>query len=272
MRVPFSMLTPIILAAFWIALPVPTLASEHSKLLDRHCNADVPPQEAIASLADEAEAAGMPVNTLNRLLKVGYHEKGGVGYLRIILCIVVQAEEDGLPPGLLFETLEEGLGKRVPLVRILAVIKKKKSDLDYARSLQRDGGRDRVDNPDVERVAIVLSLGVSRQAIAALFGPEFMAPNQMRVIAAEILGYGKAMHFDQDLLASVVKAGLTQEAFTPDWVYFIKVVSEARRKDIPDSLVAETAINVLLEHGSLDELIGELGVSITPPTSPLEDD
>ena len=124
----------------------------------------------------------------------------------------------------------------------------------------------------MERVAIVLSLGVSRQAITALFGPEFMAPNQMRVIAAEILGYGKAMNFDPELLAQVVKTGLTREAFTPDWVYFIKVASEARRKDIPDSLVAKTAINVLLEYGSLDELIGELGVSISTPASPPEDD
>lgn len=272
MSAPFSMLTPIILVVFWTASPDPTLASEPKELLHRHCNADVPPQEVIASLADEAEAAGMPVNTLNRLLKVGYREKGGVEYLRIILCIVVQAEEDGLPPGLLFETLEEGLGKRVSLARILAVIKKKKSDLDYARSLQLDGGQDQVDNPDVERVAIVLSLGVSRQAIAALFGPEFMAPNQMRVIAVEILGYGKAMHFDPELLARVVKTGLTREAFTPDWAYFIKVVSEARRKDIPDSRIAETAINVLLEYGSLDELSGELGVSITPPALPPEDD
>ena len=272
MRVPFSTLTSILLSVFWIAQPAPTLASEHIEFLHRYCHADVPPQEAITSLADEAEAAGMPLNTLNRLLKIGYREKGGVDYVGIILCIVVQAEEDGLPPGFLFETLEEGLGKRVPLDRILAVIEKKKSDLDYARSLQREGGQDRVDNPDVERVAIVLSLGVSRQAITALFGPEFNAPNQMRVIAAEILGYGKAMHFDPELLTRVVRTGLTQKAFTSDWAYFIKVASEARRKDIPDSLVAETAINVLLEHGSLDELIGELGVNINPPASPPEDD
>ncbi len=271
MRVPFSILITLILAAFCIALPAPTLASDHVKLLDRHCNIDVPPEEAIASLADEVEAAGMPGNTLKRLLKVGYREKDSVEDLRDILCLIVQAEEDGLPPGLLFETLEEGLGKCVPLGRILAVIEKKRSDLEYARSLQLDGRRDQVDNPDVERVATVLSLGVSRKELAALFGYDYKAPNHMRVIATEILGYGKAMGFDPVLLERVVKTGLTQEAFTSDWAYFIKVASESRRNDIPDSLVAETAINVLLEHGALDELIGELGVSINLPASPPED-
>jgi hypothetical protein len=265
------MLTLIILAAFWTAQPPPTLASEPKELLHRQCNADVPPQKAIASLADEVEAAGMPVNTLKRLLKVGYREKDSVEYLRIILCVIIQAEEDGLPPGLLFETLEEGLGKRVPLARILTVIEKKQSDLEYARSLQLDGRRDQVDNPDVERVATVLSLGVSRKELATLFGFDYKAPNHMRVIATEILGYGKAMGYDPELLERVVSTGLTQEAFTSDWSYFIKVASESRRKDIPDSLVAETAINVLLEHGALDELIGELGVSITPSASPPED-
>jgi hypothetical protein len=264
------MLKPLILAAFLVALPTPIMASLHTELLDRHCNASVPPQEAIESLAVEAQAAGMPAETLNRLLKAGYREEDGVAHLRNILCVIALAEEDGLPPGLLFETLAEGLGKRVPLARILEVIEKKKNDLDYARSLQRDGGRDRVDNPDVERVAIVLSLGVSSQALAELFGPEFKAPNQMRVIAAEILGYGKTMGFDPERLEKVVRTGLTREAFTPDWAYFIKVASEARRKDVPDSQVAETAVNVLSENGSLEELIGELGLRIQPP--PARDD
>jgi hypothetical protein len=268
MRGPFSILKPLILVSCWIALPFSVLAAEHTELLDRPCSAGVPPQAAIEALADEAEAAGMPVNTLSRLLKVGYREEGGVEYLRDILCVIVRAEEDGLPPGLLFETLAEGLGKRVPLARILAVIEKKKSDLDYAWSLQLEGGRDQIDNPDVERIAIVLSLGIPRPAIAKLFDPALPAPNQMRVIAAEILGYGRAMDFEPELLEKVVWTGLTREAFTKDWTYFIKVISEARRKDIPDARIAETAINVLSENGTLEELIGELGVRIHPPPVP----
>ena len=265
MRSPFRPLISLILASFWAAMPAPVLASAPIGLPGSLCGAAVPPQEAIGSLADEAEAAGMSGNTLKRLLKVGYRDEGGVENLRLILCLIVQAEEDGLPPGLLFETLEEGLGKRAPLARILEVLEKRKSDLEYARSLQLGDGREQTDNPDVERIAIILSLGVSRQALAALFGPEFKAPNQMRVIAAEILGYGKAMDFQPDLLEKVVRMGLTQEAFAPDWAYFIKVASEARRKGISDARVAETAVTVLSENGSLDELIGELGLRITPP-------
>lgn len=259
---PFDWKYRLFIAIWCMVLSAEAMASNPTGPLEPLCRPDALPETVIESLVEEAEAAGMPEDTLNRLLAVGYREVEASETLRILLCVIVQAEEDGLPPGLLFETLAEGLGKKVPLPRILAVIRTRVEDLEYARSLLAGGPTGEIDNPDVERVARVLALGNSRKEISAIFGSDVDAPDGMRVIAVEILGYGRAMGIDRELIDRVNREGLARRAFSPDWAYFVKVVSAARKAGIPDARVADTAVEVLSENGTLDELIGELGLTI----------
>lgn len=230
-------------------------------LLDDLCDPQSPSSIAIESLVEEAEATGMPDSTLNRLLVVGYRDPAATEDLRRLLCAVVKAEEEGLPPDLLFQKLEEGLGKRVPLSRILTVIQKKVDHLNFARSLLSEGAPPLMDDPIVGRVAKILSLGVSEAEITEIFGSAYNAPRSMRVVAAEILGYGRTIAFAAPLLEQVVASGLRSQSFSSEWIYLIKVISEARKQDIPDPEIADTAISVLSENGSLEELIGELGLT-----------
>lgn len=254
----------LVAAGIGLALGAGHVASDQSPLVHQWCHAQHPPEPVIETLVVEAEATGMPEATIKRLLAAGYRSENATGHLRDILCTVVLAEEEGLPPGLLFDTLEEGLGKRVALPRILAVIRQKVDELRFARGLLDDGRTNLVDDPNVDRVARVLSLGLTRDEVSELFEKAKHVPIEMRVIAAEIMGYGRALHLKPSLIRDVIATGIRYRAFTADWIYFTKVIAEARRRGIPDAQTAETAVKVLAENGALEELIGELGLTIAP--------
>ncbi len=244
----------LLLAVLWAGRPV------SGATLESLCDPGHPAAAAMESLVEEAEAAGMTEETLKRLLVVGYRNADATETLRRLICAVVVAEESGLPPGLLFGTLEEGLGKRVPIDRILDVVRDKIADLEFSRGLVEVDGRHAVDDPLVERVARVLSLGVSRDEVRGLFAGSPQASVEMRVVAAEVLGYGRALGMPGDLLDEVVSTGLAMRAFTPDWSHFVEVVAAARKRGVEDRTTAETAVAVLSENGTLDEWIGELGI------------
>lgn len=261
MRRRFNGYTGILIVMIWMGFQMHAVPDALGALVEDLCDPQIPYEIVIESLVEETEATGMPESTLNRLLVVGHRDPGTTEDIRRLLCVIVKAEEDGLPPGMLFRKLEEGLGKRVPLPRILNVIEKKIDDLNFARSLLAQGEDPLIDDPLVERVAKVLSLGVSKAEVTELFGPAFAAPQSMRVVGAEILGYGRNIDFASPLIEQVVASGLKSQSFTSEWIYFIKVISEARKQKIPDSVIADTAIQVLEENGSLEELVGELGLT-----------
>ena len=79
----------------------------------------------------------MSASTLKKLLAKGYQSRTSAEDLARLLCQVVQAEERGLPPDSLFETIDEGLGKRASLERITAVVVTKISDMLFAQKILR---------------------------------------------------------------------------------------------------------------------------------------
>lgn len=231
-----------------------------AELLDDLCTLDSDATVEIKALAEEAEATGMPTSTLNRLLIRGYWDKTSGKTLGRLLCMVVRAEEEGLPPDLLFKKLDEGLGKRASLERIASVVQNKIEDMKFAQSLLSDGAEPEVEDDNVTRLGNVLSAGLSRRRLETLFRQNSAAPVQMRVVASEIMAYGNAVGYDRQLLSKVVKAGLASHALTDEWTYFVKVLSKARKNDISDQHVAGEAVKTLLGKGSLYSLIVNLGM------------
>jgi hypothetical protein len=235
---------------------------------DRWCDTATPAAAAIEHLVDEAAAAGMSEALLNRLLAVGYRNERDPEALRQILCVVIQAEEDGLPPAMLFEKIEEGLGKQVPLPKILPVVQARVGDLAQARTMLTGRKPDLTDDPDVERVARVLAMQVPAAEVARLLDSVPSTPLAMRVIAVEILGYGQAMQLAPELIQQVIQTGMANRAFTPDWAYFVKVVAAARKRGLPDKETVAAAVAVLGENGTIEELAGELDLKIRGLTKP----
>lgn len=248
------------LALFCLAFQVAGIGVTHADLIGDLCDAKTDPALVIEALVEEAEATGMPPSTLNRLLAVGYRDAQSLVDLRTLLCTIIIMEERGLPPEPLFEKLEEGLGKRVPLKDIQTVIMRQAVKLQYAQDLLSGEKEPLMDDANVERIAALLDTGLYREDLDHLFGPAFSSSTDMRVVAAEILGYGTIAEFPRSELDRIVSTGLTSNALTPEWSFFIKVIKEARKQDIPDQKTAAAAVKILSENQSMDHLIEHLGL------------
>lgn len=233
----------------------------HAEILDALCPADDNSPVELKPLVEEAEATGMPTSTLNRLLVKGYQDETSKKALGGLLCIIVRAEEDGLPPDLLFEKLVEGLGKGASIVQIVTVVQRKVNDMQFAQGLVSDEAEPKLEDDNVTRIAKVMSAGLSRRELMSIFRKGAKAPVDMRVVAAEIKGYGRTIGYDTQLLDQIVDVGLTSQALTDEWFYFVKVISKARKQEISDQHLATEAVKTLTRRGSLDSLIENLGMT-----------
>ncbi len=246
------------LTVFWIFLQA--AGSVDADLIGGLCDANTDPAMVIEALVEEAEATGMPPATLNRLLAVGYRDPEAAVDLKSLLCTIITMEERGLPPEPLFEKLEEGLGKKVPLKNIQTVITHQAEKLQYAQTLLSGKKEPLMDDVNVERIAALLDIGVSRDELDTLFGPAYSSPTAMRIVAAEILGYGTIAGFPQLELNQVVSAGLTSRSLTPEWSFFIMVIKEARKQGIADERISAAATKILSKNKPMDDLIAQLGL------------
>ncbi len=246
------------IAIVWLSVQASCIGVVHADLIGDLCGNATDPSVAIEGLVEEAEATGMPPATLNRLLTLGYRNGEAIVDLRKILCTIVTTEERGLPPEPLFEKLEEGLGKRAGLKAIHAAILRQAETLQYAQALVAGDQEPQVDDTNVERIAELLALGISRDELNHLFSPAFQASVDMRVVAAEIIGYGTIAGFPRHELNRIAASGLKFRSLTPEWSFFIKVINEARERGIPDEETALAAVRTLSEKEPMDRLIAFL--------------
>ncbi len=229
-------------------------------MLDSLCSSETDSAVVMQSIVEEAEATGMPPSTLNRLLIKGYQTRDSVATLSRLLCAIVLAEEAGLPPAPLFRKLDEGLGKRAPLSRIVEVVQAKVDDMKFIQTLVSGEEEPRLEDDNVERLANTLSAGLTKEELKSLFDLVYDDPVGMRVVAAEIKAYGRAIGFSEPLLDQINASGLASQSFTDDWSFFVKVASSARKQNISFHRISAQAVKVLGQKGSLADLSESLGL------------
>lgn len=234
--------------------------ASRSEILETICREDGSHPVDISELVEEAEATGMPPSTLNRLLVKGHASQAFADQLRRLLCIVVQAEEDGLSPDPLFEKLDEGLGKHVSLPQIVQVIEHNVDEMRFAQSILSAGKEPELEDEKVTRIAKAMAAGLPRDKLRHLFTSYDDVPIEMRVVAVEISAFAAVIGYDAVLLDRIITMGLTARSFTDDWAFFVKVISRARKKGISDERVAEKALEALEKKRSLNDLISSLGI------------
>ena len=232
----------------------------YGDILEEMCRPDSESGFELKPLVEEAEATGMPTSTLKRLLVKGYQDHASSRELGRLLCIIVQAEEDGLPPELLFAKLDEGLGKRAPLSRIASVIEHKVDDMKYARRLLSGSEEPKMEDNNVTRVATVMAAGLPESKLDTIFSKYADVPVDMRVVAVEITAYGGIIGYDAQLLDQIVRTGLTSQAFFREWAFLVKVISKAKKKNISDQRITTEAVRTLSRKGRLNDLITALGM------------
>lgn len=250
----------ILLAAVWLMVVCIMPIATYGAWLDDLCTPDTDGGYDIPSLSEEAEAAGMPPRILRRLLAKGYGDNAPANELGRLLCLIVQAEEEGFLPDLLFLKLEEGLAKNASLSSIKLATERKIEDMVFAQRLISGGGKPKPEDENVMRIARAMSAGLTRQELQSLFTGHKDVPVDMRVTAAEIMAYGGAIGYDARLLDRIVISGLTSRSLRDEWSFFVKVIAKARKRKIPDRLVAEKAIETLSHNRTLNDLILGLGM------------
>src|SRR5512143_1626548 len=82
-----------------------------------------------------AQQAGMPAETVNRLLAMGYEQKVDPEQVIALLELLSAVRKDGLPTAPFLNKVEEGLTKRVPPPVILQVLRERRDDYTFARDL-----------------------------------------------------------------------------------------------------------------------------------------
>lgn len=251
----------LLLTGLWSLAMCGLPAGTYGAMLDELCQPDAEGSYDIPSLAEEAEAAGMPSGLLRRLLIKGYQDQTATNEMGRLLCIIVQMEEGGFLPDPLFLKLEEGLAKNASLSNIILAIERKIDDMQFAQRLISGEGKPKSEDDNVIRIARAMSAGLTRQKLQSLFSKYADAPVDMRVTAAEILAYGGAIGYAPRFLDLIVKTGLTARSFGDEWSFFVKVIVKARKQKVSDQQLADETIKTLSRNGTLNDLIRALGMN-----------
>lgn len=214
----------------------------------------------------DAEKAGVPATTLNRLLALGYKKKVDPSGMVLLIGTLASAKRDGIPLEPLVSKVEEGFLKGAPPTAIKQVLNKKLDDYRYTRRLIEDHQRrqgTRAPFPEEEWIRMTESLytGLSRTDLDRIMkeasGTSFQVLNR----GMEVLSSLKQARFDPALSEQIVSSGLKQNYFTPDHWDFGRVVAAARAKGFSDKDIAAAAIASIQSKGPPGDFGARLGVT-----------
>jgi hypothetical protein len=225
-------------------------------------------EDPVDALAAEATAAGVGADELDRVMALGFkydlEREAVAGYVAVLRA----AAEAGLPRAPFISKIEEGLAKRVPGPRILAVVNTKLERYGFTRelahsTLERWGYEPQSLN-SADLVAIAESLGgaLDPEALAGFLrrAPAVPAPRLAR--AVEYLAALRQMSLEPSTADRIVLAGMEREFFSkPDWE-LAWVINEAKKAGIADEVIGATALAAVRQEKTLTEVCYSLGVDV----------
>ena len=123
---------------------------------------------AVTRAVEEARKAGVPDETISRLLSLGYDNGVEAASMANLVSIVGEVKKEGLPLEPFVSKIEEGMAKRVPAASIEQVLNQKKQDYLFTRSVMADylkkhGLQQQVTPEDLAGITENLYSGLSRQ-------------------------------------------------------------------------------------------------------------
>ncbi|EGB14664.1 hypothetical protein DND132_1456 [Pseudodesulfovibrio mercurii] len=213
---------------------------------------------SLATLADRARQCGVFSETVDRVRAAvasgDLTEADGAS----LLAPLVEACDRKLPLAPLEDKLEEGLSKHVRPALIVHALKVRINDYAFVAGLL-PGPSGKTD----ARVLVALGEGLSKGATRAdveAYVNEFggQQPDPFLTGAEMVSLLGQA-GFDYALTRTVLKAGFDANALTPEWRYLVRLVLIARQRGVRDPEIAENAVAVLGDGGTLGDLSIRLG-------------
>ncbi|WP_207265021.1 hypothetical protein [Desulfovibrio sp. Huiquan2017] len=212
----------------------------------------------LSTLADRARECGVFTETVDRVRAAvasgDLSEPDGASLLEPLL----EACGQKLPLAPLEDKLEEGLSKRVRPALIVRALRNRIDDYRFVNGLL-SGSAAKAD----PRVLVALGEGVSKgtpRGDVEAYVEEFSGRRpEAFLIGAEMVSLLGQAKMDYALTRTVLEAGFDADSLIPEWRYFIRLVLMARQRGLHDREVAEGAVAVLADRGSLNDLFIRLG-------------
>ncbi len=215
----------------------------------------------------EAQEAGVPAASLNRILTLGYERQLDPRDMGRLLVVLSQAQRESIPLQPFLSKIEEGMAKRIPPPRIVQVLEARLDDYRFVHAMLREHRRwltkDGLLPPEMwSRLTESLYCGVTRDELAQLLAQTTEVPGLAAFTrGVEVFSALKQVNMDAALSRQIAVAGIRQGYFSPGKQEFAGTVAAARRKGIPDQEIAEAALQAVATGISPSELQSRLGIS-----------
>ncbi|SPF50793.1 exported hypothetical protein [Syntrophobacter sp. SbD1] len=230
----------------------------------------------VTQAVQEAKKAGVPDETINRLLSLGYDNGVEAASMANLVSIVVEVKNEDLPQEPFLNKIEEGVAKHVPAASIEQVLKQKKQDYLFARSLTSDylkkhGLKQQVAPKDLVGITESLFSGLSREDLALIMeqAPP-VSPTTLRR-AIHIQASLKQVGFDPKLSDQIVSTGFKHNFFTHQQRGFGRAIVAGKRNGVSDAKIAEAAMSTMQSGGTVAGFCSQIGVSFSDVDRPRDD-
>jgi hypothetical protein len=221
---------------------------------------------AVTRAVEEVRQAGVPDETVSRLLSLGYDNGVEAVSMASLVGIVGTAKKENLPLEPFVSKIEEGMAKGVPAAAIEQVLNQKKQDYLFIRSVTADylkkyGINQQVTPDDLAGIAENLYSGLSRQELVSTMeqAPAVSLFTLKRVISVQ--ASLKRAGFDPKLSDRIVSTALEHNFFARQRRGFIRAVVAGKRKGVSDEKITEAALSTIRSGGTVAGFCSQIGVS-----------
>ncbi len=221
---------------------------------------------AVTRAVEEARQAGVPDETVSRLLSLGYDNGVEAASMANLVSIVGTVKKEDFPLEPFVSKIEEGMAKRVPAASIEQVLNQKKQDYLFTRSvtadyLKKHGLQQEVTPEDLAGIAENLYSGLSRQDLVRTMeqAPAVSLFTLKRVISVQTSL--KRVGFDPKLSERIVSTAFEHNFFARQRRGFTRAIAAGKRKGVSDAKITEAALSTIRSGGTVADFCSQIGVS-----------
>lgn len=207
-----------------------------------------------ADMAGQAEKCGVSEEAVERVRSM----TGSDGEAEQALSPLLDACVEQFPLESFEKKLAEGVAKRVPPAAIVRVLNAKLSAYRFGRQLLLTSVG-KLDPKALESVAQGVERGVSRDLYETYVAQFSSLSSTSFQVGLEMLSLQTQAGFDPKLTFEIIEKGQSTQSLTSGWRHFVRIIFFARGKGIGDRAIANGAIRVLAEEGSVSDVLPALG-------------
>jgi len=223
-------------------------------------------QDDVTKAVTQAKESGVPEETLNRVLLLGYKNSLKPEQLTELLHLTRAAKEHGFPPDQAVSKMEEGLAKRVQVAAIQRAVKAEMTRHAEARAMVRQTmgrrGQGDTDIPQglVARLANTLAMGLSAREMQGVLEAAPKASLNHLATSLEFMAALQQANIGHETAREIALQGLENNFFAKDAWSLAQLIQAAKIKNLPEKDIKAKALEVVKGQKSVTDAQKSLGV------------